>query len=1037
MGGNSLAEYLVSLGVKVDEAGFKKVHNTLFKTKATVLGITAALAAMTYGIAKASNSLSESRLKFEDMAKSGKKSAEAIAQQEIALKVMGKTLAEVNKNERLKKTLEALKGVGQEIKLPAAGEGKAQIEGLMVGLQKLKVTATYAMHWINNEFLNKMAFPIKKLKDDLEDLRKKLVLNLPKISAKIGSFLADFMRLMIAGVNGIKDFGDYITALPPIVHQAMLAFGGLWGVMKASPLFWILGGLMSLLILLDDFQAYKRGSDKTAFGGIWEMFDQEGGIGKGISDALDAQGFDNVGDFAGNFIKNLYTELFGSINTALASGKIQEWGLKLEGVTEAIADNIISAFKTFDVASFTSQAAGVMETFTQTILDVIFGADAKSTNVFGDDRTKFTPATKGLLTLANDIAGAMLTALTGEADKIEWGDAGQKISAFVNKLVIGLGEKVTEFFAPGKTFESAIAVATSITKGIAEAVMAGIKELDLGAGISTALDAGDTILTSIMDTIFGTPDTQVFDGQFMETVAGKKGLLDSVEKIVKEFGKTIVEKITGVEWEISGAQIGTMFTNLFKKIGDYFKNKSADDESVFTDVVGVAKAIVGGILSALSGFFSTANPTEIADSIGDFIDGLMVMFTKAFLDENNQVTDIGTQIGQALGDAIKFTGDLILRIAQRLADSFSADGVGSKFVSVGLQIADDIATGIMQGLGDVVGRIFFGKKGWKQRQDEIKLREASKTGKVVYRDENDGIVSPKDVPLFVSQNTELAKQQYESQFDWQAAMKEVEAGFGGRYVTPLGRWGSNQKSEDWQKSYGFFMNPLSNEKTELDKRIRGVEYGRDTQNPEEYKKRLEYLLAYIEAFKNGARGEDLMGAGSTVEVPAELSLDVMTELEKAQKAISAWGPVTVGGKLVMGSEENVIGNATGGRYNTPQRTTISETGQTEYVIPMDRPERAKGLILQMLSEMGSGAKDILSSFGVNQKSFSGMNNRLAMAGSYPVGGNGSVKSNSDNTVTSNPTINVYGSSDAVMTGRVAYEASEQVLVRHLRGVLGS
>ena len=104
MGGNSLAEYLVSLGVKVDEAGFKKVHNTLFKTKATVLGITAALAAMTYGIAKASNSLSESRLKFEDMAKSGKKSAEAIAQQEIALKVMGKTLAEVNKNERLKKT---------------------------------------------------------------------------------------------------------------------------------------------------------------------------------------------------------------------------------------------------------------------------------------------------------------------------------------------------------------------------------------------------------------------------------------------------------------------------------------------------------------------------------------------------------------------------------------------------------------------------------------------------------------------------------------------------------------------------------------------------------------------------------------------------------------------------------------------------------------------------------------------------------------------------------------------------------------------
>ena len=90
-------------------------------------------------------------------------------------------------------------------------------------------------------------------------------------------------------------------------------------------------------------------------------------------------------------------------------------------------------------------------------------------------------------------------------------------------------------------------------------------------------------------------------------------------------------------------------------------------------------------------------------------------------------------------------------------------------------------------------------------------------------------------------------------------------------------------------------------------------------------------------------------------------------------------------------------------------TTISETGQTEYVIPMDRPERAKGLILQMLSEMGSGAKDILNTFGATGGGgggFGGISQRLAMAGAYPSGGGGSVKSNSDNTVTSNPVINV-------------------------------
>ena len=927
--GNTLAEYLVSLGVKVDEAGFRKVQNTLFSTKATILGISAALVAMTVGIAKASQSLTDSQQKFEDMAKAGKKSAESIAQQEIALKAMGKTLSEINKNERLKKTFKELKDIGKSIGMPTAGAGRQQVQGLMAELEKLKVTSTYALHHINNVFLEKLAGPLSMIKDDLEDLRKKIMLNMPKISQVVGGFLSKFLQVMLNTGRSVKDLIGWINDLPVAIKILVGAFAGMWGVMKASPIFWLLGGLMSLMLLLDDFQIYKKGG-KSALGDIWEMFATEGVTGT-IKKGLETVDFSNAGDIAGGFLKDMYTWLFGEINKIVSSDTLTGWVGTLDKVTKSVVGFIVGAFEGFDIGEFANQAAETIGGIVNSLLDVVFGSEA------------------------------------------------------------------------------------------------------------------------VIET----------DGrEFRVLKEGNPGLLKIGLNIVKSLSDSIVEQVSGADWTITGAEIGKMFTGFFTKIGDFFANLGEGD-NIFASLVDVAASIANGLVDALTGFLETADPKEVSGAISSFFNKMWEMLSNAFKGESGtgiELVGLGEKIGTAIGDAIRFTGNLFLDLAKKLDEDFESGGAAAEFFSIGLKIAQGILLGIYEGVNDVLGIAIFGGDEWGKYKEASKIAERVSSGEMILKDSKGNVITdPNKATSYAMEHPNEARVQSESQEGWAGQQKAIDASFGGRYKDPT-YWEYGQPYLDassYKYQYGLYDYRFKDEhgvedkegKKIRDERVNAVLSAQKSQDPAAYEKAMISLLNFVEGFKNGKglRGVDL-GAYESEGLATKLGIDLSGLPQEIKTAIGT-SPYPINLKPVFpeGAINPMTGNpfgsnAAGGRYNTPQMTTISETGQTEYVIPMDRPERAKGLILQMLSEMGSGAKDILNTFGATGGGggeFGGISQRLAMAGAYPSGGGGSVKSNSDNTVTSNPVINVYGSSDPVMTGKVVYQASEQTLMRHVRGVLGS
>lgn len=141
------------------------------------------------------------------------------------------------------------------------------------------------------------------------------------------------------------------------------------------------------------------------------------------------------------------------------------------------------------------------------------------------------------------------------------------------------------------------------------------------------------------------------------------------------------------------------------------------------------------------------------------------------------------------------------------------------------------------------------------------------------------------------------------------------------------------------------------------------------------------------------------------------------------------GTAEVGGKFAPGQ-------AHGGFFGKPTVVTVGDDGD-EAIIPMTNPSRAKGLIMQMFSRMGSSANDILASLGAvggggGSIGGPGMPASMQPAGMYPSAG-GAITSNSGNTVSAPTTINVYGSGDPLAAGNAAAKASERNIVRRIRG----
>lgn len=165
--------------------------------------------------------------------------------------------------------------------------------------------------------------------------------------------------------------------------------------------------------------------------------------------------------------------------------------------------------------------------------------------------------------------------------------------------------------------------------------------------------------------------------------------------------------------------------------------------------------------------------------------------------------------------------------------------------------------------------------------------------------------------------------------------------------------------------------------------------------------------------------------GEEIEIPATV---IITKIDDSE--VRGYQLVTEDGAKQK--------EAYGGRFDTATSGIFGEDG-TEYIIPITKLGRAKELILQMFSEMGSGANSILADLGIMDAGFGsgigapGLSAEMQPAGMFGGSSSSSVKANSDNNVSAPTTINVYGSSDPYATGNAVLRANESNVIRKLRG----
>jgi len=133
------------------------------------------------------------------------------------------------------------------------------------------------------------------------------------------------------------------------------------------------------------------------------------------------------------------------------------------------------------------------------------------------------------------------------------------------------------------------------------------------------------------------------------------------------------------------------------------------------------------------------------------------------------------------------------------------------------------------------------------------------------------------------------------------------------------------------------------------------------------------------------------------------------------------------GREEPGAASVLLRMSSGGRFTKPTEVQVAEDGDSEYIIPVKKEDRAVPLIRQMLGELSPAAReDLLGDPGGIAVPLSGVSAGTA--------GTGTVTQN--NKTVSAP-VNIYvqaSGADPEEIGESVYEAAERYLVRTLKGV---
>ncbi|MHB9057142.1 MAG: hypothetical protein ACYC2P_13510, partial [Paludibacteraceae bacterium] len=284
---NVIKEYLVSLGYHVDNPSFNKAQNSINRmgklvnsfadssvVKFAAVGASIAAFAGVSAIAlqQFMRSVADADLKNEIFARRMWMNKDAAVSYKHSLDALGVSLQDLYMSPELMSRFMELRQQAYQM-TPPAGFSNAMkgIRDLTFEWQRFKLEGSYAVYWVSYYLTKYLNGPLSGTKFSLKEINDIITQKMPYWTKNIAYVVSLFVRM---GNSALK-FGEYLKriwdGLGPNTQKAIVAIMAVRSALflLALPLAPLILGLTALLLLIDDFMAYKEGRE-SMFPELWK-----------------------------------------------------------------------------------------------------------------------------------------------------------------------------------------------------------------------------------------------------------------------------------------------------------------------------------------------------------------------------------------------------------------------------------------------------------------------------------------------------------------------------------------------------------------------------------------------------------------------------------------------------------------------------------------------------------------------------------------------------------------------------------------------
>lgn len=286
--GTVIEEYLVRLGVDLD----KKALNEMHRAQADINSAMSAMTKYAPSVAKAGalitatltgiigtgaalvKSVAEQEMAYDTLGRTMFVTTAQAKSMKTALDALGKSVAEVQVNPRLRAQYQRL--LADNNAMMPGGDYKAvmaETQDFLFELTRLKQEISVGMQWISYYIVKDLAGPLGDAKKTLRDINNYIIQNMPRITRTVATgfgYIRNIAWAVLRVLGGIgKKIGEVWDAIPAGGKKAILALSVILAAFAAGPVGQVAMAMSGLLILIDDYFAYADGRD-NAFGEYWE-----------------------------------------------------------------------------------------------------------------------------------------------------------------------------------------------------------------------------------------------------------------------------------------------------------------------------------------------------------------------------------------------------------------------------------------------------------------------------------------------------------------------------------------------------------------------------------------------------------------------------------------------------------------------------------------------------------------------------------------------------------------------------------------------